>query len=71
MEIAIIDYSSGSIEVLLNVDEDYIEKEYDGDVEDWLVKEREYSPSDGYWISVDKLKIKVRDLEKDSVLVNI
>lgn len=55
MDIVVLDYSTGSVEIYKNIDDEYIEREYGGDIEEYLCEERDYSGNDCYWMAQDKL----------------
>lgn len=59
MDIVVLDYKSGCVEIYKKVDDKYIDNEYDGDIEEYLSQERDFNSSDSYWMSADKIEFTV------------
>ena len=65
MDIVVLDYNSTSVEIYRGIDEDYIEREYGGDVEEYLCKERGYNDGNCYWMSGGEISFTVYGGLKD------
>lgn len=71
MDIAVLNYGTGCVEIYKNIDEDYIENEYEGDIEEYLSEERNYRSSDSYWMAQDKLDFIVYTGKDDKCGVKV
>lgn len=60
MDIAILNYASGEVDVIRNLDDDLIEAKYEGDVE-WYLDDCGYKTSQIYYMCSDNIIINDDD----------
>lgn len=59
MDIAVLDYNTGSVCVYRDVDEKCIEEKYNGSVEEWAWREKGHKPSESYFMSSDRIDLYI------------